>query len=631
MINTIFYFVKDYDTYKQTVREQGISSRTIVFVAKERLILKEGTPYGGVGDDGLVEVFTKLMGDYFTSTISPYIFDQIAHLDLDTKWEQFDEFENRINSAMSSIQLLTSQIENFISLQATRNTEMQEAIAGLNTRISTVDGRITTVQNDLIAQLSDLGDDIEDNTTAISELRQSINTVDGKVDSVTNSLTTNITNVAGDLITQRISGLVSLADLNEAMASLFAASNNSKEAPKDLLNPLWLDTPIDTTDEYPYLWMKVENEGALYYVRITNGDHTWDNVGMCVDAQFTSDPTVAEPVIHDIYESGDFYMRTKLPTETEYGEWVLISSETTFPVYSFNLSKNPATGFAQIMIDVNAEGASTVNISGDQVIIEGRSLIDYITEQLNITADDIWIKNTNGGTICKIDSSGKAQFADGLVYINDYTANVQNADSYVAQQQLIPNGIGINIKKSTEYGGIKSYLGPDEISWQYTGKDYWNDGWTDTSTNTWQCGRIYFEQGSTINNPQCTLISTVSPLGRISDAVSISMGTSYTSTGYSQSADGVTLGNPVGNVTILNSAKTSSDQPSGTMQVSGFSQYNNNSTNSRFYGDVRIDGGISVGSNAGITQTISIPAGTGQHYSMTIENGIITDCSLVND
>ena len=47
MIDTIFYFVNDYDTYQETRETEGISPRTIVFVAENKAIYKDGVRYGG--------------------------------------------------------------------------------------------------------------------------------------------------------------------------------------------------------------------------------------------------------------------------------------------------------------------------------------------------------------------------------------------------------------------------------------------------------------------------------------------------------------------------------------------------------------------------------------------------------
>ena len=46
--------------------------------------------------------------------------------------------------------------------------------------------------------------------------------------------------------------------------------------------------------------------------------------------------------------------------------------------YSFNTSKNPATGFAQILVQVNNDNSSKITLSADQIEIEGQTIIDYL-------------------------------------------------------------------------------------------------------------------------------------------------------------------------------------------------------------------------------------------------------------
>ena len=281
MINTIFYFVKDLETDRNKLLEEGISSRTIVFVTKERLIMKGGMPFGGMDEDQLKNfIYRTLDGDWLNASIYPYITEQLAQIDLSAVWTRIDEVGSQLSSAASQITLLSGNVESFINVQSTRNDEFTNAISQLQTRVTTVDG---------------------------------------KVDAVTSSLTSTIENIATGLINS--AGFVTLATLDESLAGVFATNSSSKEAPEDCSLQLWSDLPVATTDEYPYLWLKIEQKNAQQeivstsYMRITGDDHTYDSLGMCVDAQYANNNSPAAANIHDEYEAGDIYIRIKSTSE----------------------------------------------------------------------------------------------------------------------------------------------------------------------------------------------------------------------------------------------------------------------------------------------------------------------------
>lgn len=109
MINTIFYFVKDLETYRNKLLEEGISSRTIVFVTKEKLIMKGGQPYGGMTTSDITDlIWQNINGERFQTFLQGYVSDQLAEVDLGAVWSKIDEVEGRIASAESTIRAVAS-------------------------------------------------------------------------------------------------------------------------------------------------------------------------------------------------------------------------------------------------------------------------------------------------------------------------------------------------------------------------------------------------------------------------------------------------------------------------------------------------------------------------------------------
>jgi 2-hydroxy-3-keto-5-methylthiopentenyl-1-phosphate phosphatase len=61
MINTIFYFVNDFDTYKQKLDNNEILAKTIVFVEDQKAIYKNGVRYGSMSDADFRNKVTEVM------------------------------------------------------------------------------------------------------------------------------------------------------------------------------------------------------------------------------------------------------------------------------------------------------------------------------------------------------------------------------------------------------------------------------------------------------------------------------------------------------------------------------------------------------------------------------------------
>lgn len=64
MINTIFYFVDNFDTYKNKLDRKEITAKTIVFVKDQKAIYKDGIRYGSSSDSDLYSKFL----DFYNTT-----------------------------------------------------------------------------------------------------------------------------------------------------------------------------------------------------------------------------------------------------------------------------------------------------------------------------------------------------------------------------------------------------------------------------------------------------------------------------------------------------------------------------------------------------------------------------------
>lgn len=734
MINTIFYFVKDLETYRNKLLEEGISSRTIVFVTKEKLIMKGGQPYGGMTTSDITDlIWQNINGERFQTFLQGYVSDQLAEVDLGAVWSKIDEVEGRIASAESTIRAVASQTESFITAQTSANTELQNALSILQTKVTNIDGQLV----------------------AISTLGTRLTDVEGWINSA---------------------NFVSVSTFNEAMASMSAAIDNIAEPPARCSLAEWSDLPVATTDEYPYLWMRIQEKNengeitSTSYFRITSDDHRYDSAGNCVDAQFSMTQTPSAANIHSPYQVGDIYMRYKLPTESFSGDvdedhpWVAMAFEDERDVnYSFNTSKNPAIGMAQVIVDIqnnegflteaklltilgNRTGSVYTGIKGiaDDVVagvlaevtdddgkvtassivealandteastqmqsyftttvdnstiesivetklnasvtgatwsefvsttnstnssyaglastvggIEGNvssllsdvsgldgkydavnALVTHVVDssgniksseiiqainndgsnillnadKINLNTDEVLVTNTSGGTVCKIDKQGKAQFAGGRIYIDDYTAHADAITN--SGGSSVVSGLGINIQEASSRNSSNvTHYGVNEIQC----KDHLGN----------QTAALSFGGDSqAVNHPSAYFSWGIAPKGTSAHGVVFGSAVTYPNS-TTDSGGVVTLNDPSAAVFLSNNAGTGNQTDKGYIQIGdGFERYESLSGTFVFN-----NSNIKVGNDTGITQTINIPSTTsGKHYEMVIKKGIIVGCTEVND
>ena len=620
MINTIFYFVKDLETYRNKLLEEGISSRTIVFVTKERLIMKGGMPFGGMDEDQLKNfIYRTLDGDWLNASIYPYINEQLAQVDLSAVWERINEVGQELSSASSQITLLSSNVENFINAQATRNDGFTEAIGSINARITTVDG---------------------------------------KIDAVTAGLTSTIQDVATGLINS--AGFVTVATLDSSLAGMFASNSSSKDAPNDCSLETWSDLPIATTDEYPYLWVKIQQKNeqqeviSTSYMRITGEDHTYDSLGMCVDAQYANSSNPTSENIHTTYTLGDGYIRIKPISEAFNGTvdqdhpWHNMTLElATDTDYSFNISKNPATGFAKMIIDVSNNNASKINISADQVHIEGQTIIEYLTStyfnqefenrKLEISECKIKINEENQVSVPMKIQVGEGDPDSRIVrYVIDYDGDTPGysyngifKDSITFTNNVLwSSGFHMTgLVSNDEQNPVLSSIEAQAADWIYSGPTFRlgfdprkrteefvqydpNDvQWSDYIMSD---GEIEYDVNTIKDEYQWDARKYTLALRR-----GRSQG-EYIPAGIYCEGD-IQIGKQMGcfkgpAIELFNWDSTNEER-------TDYIDVNSVNTNN-----------IKIGNDEGITQTISIPSTeANKHYDLVIKSGIITGCTLIDE
>lgn len=113
--------------------------------------------------------------------------------------------------------------------------------------------------------------------------------------------------------------------------------------PSDIADADWADAPMAVTTLKPFLWSRVQKKvwnatsqsydiESTRYIRLTGED------GTSVIAQYAPSASPTEQQIHDTWQDGDLYMRTK-PTGGNWSGWHKIVGENGNETdYKFNIS-----------------------------------------------------------------------------------------------------------------------------------------------------------------------------------------------------------------------------------------------------------------------------------------------------
>lgn len=121
--------------------------------------------------------------------------------------------------------------------------------------------------------------------------------------------------------------------------SQYNSSANANTAPSDISS--WSDIPVAPTSSKPYLWKRVQQKtwnssGQSYTINNTRYLMVTGSNAVELIAQYSAISNPSESDIHNIRQSGDTYMRTRLSNDSNsWSSWHKIGGEKR---YSFNIS-----------------------------------------------------------------------------------------------------------------------------------------------------------------------------------------------------------------------------------------------------------------------------------------------------
>ena len=419
MINTIFYFVPTFAEYQTYLNNGDIAARTIVFVADQRAIYKNGIRYGGYNSQEFNDAVNQLIHDnaYDDSEIRIWV----------------SRIEDSINTANGLIDKLNDDLDDIINA---KHAEIQAIIDGTFSEYSWLKKNLGDVfaysgfQNELNGFLTAVGV-LKDSDSKWTSLLQTMNSITGKVASIEDGLFTE------NEIKQWISDGVSGIDL-----SAYALKGDLNNA-TDLLGALQikvntLENSVNTTLSSTirqYLGSDLE-DGIASYLQNTAGLILDSNLDRAVSELFSQSRTT------DTKDAVNALIDNKAGLITESN---LDSAMAT--VYA----KNNSSAYAALQVGIKNDlkgdqswingVADKINLKGSQVtisasdsirlngttwanIINAQKLIaDNLTANAITSLGDITIKDSNQKVVAQIDNTGRARFIDGYIYIPYLTKN----------------------------------------------------------------------------------------------------------------------------------------------------------------------------------------------------------------
>lgn len=418
MINTIFYFVPTFAEYQSYLNNGDIAARTIVFVADQRAIYKNGIRYGGYNSQELNDTILDLINqnEYDDSEIRAWV----------------ARIEGSINTANGLIDQLNDDIDDIINA---KHAEIQAIIDGTFSEYSWLKKNLGDVfassgfQNELNGFLTTVGV-LKDSDSKWTSLLQTVNSISGRVANIQDGLFTE------NEIKQWISDGVSGIDL-----SAYAYKSQVNDV-ADLLGSLQirvntLDNSVNTTLSSTirqYLNNDLE-DGVDRYLQNQAGLILDSNIDAAVASLFSRTTSNTKTAVNNLIDN-----KAGLITESN-----LDSAMAT--VFAQNASNAYAALQVGVKNDLTGDQswingvADKINLKGDQVtitadhginlqgttwasIIDAQNLIaNNLTAGAITSLGDITIKDTNNKTIAQIDNDGRARFIDGHIYIPYLTKN----------------------------------------------------------------------------------------------------------------------------------------------------------------------------------------------------------------
>ena len=257
MINTIFYFVNDFDTYQQKVQQHDISAKTIVFVEDQQAIYKDGKRYGNMGYDDIKEKVIEIVtndedgkraagGAYDDSSLIEALdrIDSITRAEqerLSNLIQQLDtEIQEKVNSMFDDAQWIRENVAQNEYL----HQDMTWIGDEINAYLQQVGYWTTDSHGNTITQWSKIQQSVDSISTNVNALSQNVDgrftavqsAINQSVDQKIQTAKTELSNMYASgqdvngikqVVEWMYSGLKSSAGPDQSVAEIVSAGKNS--------------------------------------------------------------------------------------------------------------------------------------------------------------------------------------------------------------------------------------------------------------------------------------------------------------------------------------------------------------------------------------------------------------------
>ena len=400
MINTIFYFV-DTDQEYQAKRDSGeIKPYTIVFVRDTRSIWKNGVRYGGVTSaemeyamDGYMEDVNNIINSINTAI------DEIN--------QQADEEKDRLDGVIDD---LDSSIQNKIedlfadSHWVEDNQPQWSTIRQDLSTIQTAVNNINKVGGSLDVLQSQITQEVVDRNQAITDL------------SNTYARVTDVNGVK-NIVEWMYSGLKSSTAPDKSYAEIMAAGKNGMDsAISDLRTSV---ENIDDTYVAKSSLTSAVNDAISGVVNTTTEGQAMSSMFSKIDENSDDIAAIATKVTGDSSQST---VAAKLNGMTAS---LVTTANLDSSIAALSAQAKDTVGnaiAATIFAKANEQG-SNITLNADKIYLAGQTWAQYINA-LGITARNVNVTDENDNVVAKIDSTGRARFMNGNLYIPWRTQNM---------------------------------------------------------------------------------------------------------------------------------------------------------------------------------------------------------------
>lgn len=403
MINTIFYFVDTDQEYTEKRNSGEIKPYTIVFVRDTRSIWKNGVRYGGVTSaemeyamDGYMEDVNNIINSINTAI------DEIN--------QQADEEKDRLDGVIDD---LDSDIQNKIedlfadSHWVEDNQPQWSTIRQDLSTIQTAVNNINKVGGSLDVLQSQITQEVVDRNQAITDLGNTY---------------ARVTDVNGvkNIVEWMYSGLKSSTAPDKSYAEIMAAGKNGMDsAISDLRTSV---ENIDDTYVAKSSLTSAVNDAISGVVNTTAEGQAMSSMFSKIDENSDDIAAIATKVTGDSSQST---VAAKLNGMTAS---LVTTANLDSSIAALSAQAKDTVGnaiAATIFAKANEQG-SNITLNADKIYLAGQTWAQYINA-LGITARNVNVTDEDDNVVAKIDSTGRARFMNGNLYIPWRTRNMDGS------------------------------------------------------------------------------------------------------------------------------------------------------------------------------------------------------------